>query len=252
MPAGENFLSCWPTLFASLPNLRSDYLMEIAFHTCTIFLVAYLPIFIAAVVFVLLVICGLVLYRKQKTGKKAIGENEETVVPSFAEKDDVLESEAATTPSLAKQAVIKKQTVNDPHDQSLFEDFIAARMGAADFYRVNNDMPALYDSGAGENKIQLAIVCRWKEAFTAGRVEWARSFEMVKYRSYETETAVPLFIVIGVGGDPQSTGLISFIPLQAVRSNVLTKVQLENYSGGEMMAGPLAGQDKSSANVETR
>ena len=75
---------------------------------------------------------------------------------------------------------------------------------------------------------------------------------MVKYRSYETETAVPLFIVIGVGGDPQSPGLISFIPLQAVRSNVLTKAQLENYSGGELIAGSLAGRDKNSTNVETR
>ena len=226
--------------------------MEITFHTCTLFLFAYLPIFIAAIVSILLVISWLFLYRKQKAGKKASCETEETVVPSFTEKDDVIESEAATPPTPAKQPVIKKQTIADPHDQSLFEDFIAARMEATDFYRVNNDMPALYASGAGENKIQLAIVCRWKEAFTAGRVEWARSFEMVKYRSYERETSVPLFIVIGVGGDPQSPELISFIPLQAVRSNVLTKAQLENYSGGELIAGSLAGREKNSTNVETR
>lgn len=226
--------------------------MKITFHSYTIFLFAYLPIFIAAVVFILLVISGLFLYRKQKAGKKAGGETKETVAPSFVEKEDVIESEAATPPSPAKQPVIKKQAVDDPHNQSLFEDFIAARMEATDFYRVNSDMPALYASGAGENKIQLAIVCRWKEAFTAGRVEWARSFEMVKYRSYERETAVPLFIVIGVGGDPQSPELISFIPLHAVRSNVLTKAQLENYSGGELIAGSLAGRDKNSTNVETR
>lgn len=248
----EEFFCPVTIILACLPNLRAIYLMEITCHSCTIFLFAHFPLYIAAIVSILLVIGWLVLYRKKKAGKKLGGENEETAVPLFAEGDDVIESEAATPPPPAKLPVIKKQAVDDLHDQSLFEEVIRLRMEAADCHRANSDTPAVYVSGSGESKIQLAIVCKWRAGFTAGRVEWARSFEMVTYRNYETGTCVPVFIVIGVGGHPQRPELISFIPLQAVRSNVLTKAQLENYSGGGMIAGSGMGQDKSSANVETR
>ena len=117
--------------------------------------------------------------------------------------------------------------------KTLFEQFIVARLKGCGFEFVSkstSDEVLIFQPEEGENlhASSIAAVGVWKPSFIKGRIEWARSFQMIGYRQYEKTENRPLFVLIGIGGSPELPEFFYIVPLKQIRSNVLSEMQLRS------------------------
>lgn len=97
-------------------------------------------------------------------------------------------------------------------------------------YAVSNHFPDLEVLfKAGNIKDSFAIECKWRKSFFNNEIEWARDYQIKNYKKYAREVAVPVFIVIGIGGEPDNPDEIFIVPLDSVKNNVFTKSQLLQF-----------------------
>lgn len=150
-----------------------------------------------------------------------------------------------------KEAVLKEMgqptvaTVADAKQKGNdFENYIVTRFAQEYFelvewrsdkyhegvYATSSMLPDLeYRFRSKFHQCKFAIECKWRAEFIKGRVEWAKSHQLVTYRQYESEGQVPVFVLLGVGGTPSEPENVYIVPLSEIRSNVLSQYQLINY-----------------------
>lgn len=195
-----------------------------------------IEILLPALVFLSLAIYVWRLYRKQKAGTKTkpiIAEEQKTevvsppaeiVAPDQKEADDEL--------NISPQAEIPSVL---PGEQTIpaFLQFICSYLAHQGFYRENDDsLPGSERSFIIVNatdKRKIAVTCVWKLACIKGRLEWAKSQQLIAFRKYQQHTGIPVFIVAGVGGSADRPEMVSVIQLDKVRSNVLSLTQLQTH-----------------------
>ena len=97
-------------------------------------------------------------------------------------------------------------------------------------YAVSNHFPDLeLLFRAGNIKDSFAIECKWRKDYYRNGIEWASDYQIENYIKYAKEISIPVFIVLGVGGEPDNPGELFIIPLDSVESNVISKAKLFSY-----------------------
>lgn len=97
-------------------------------------------------------------------------------------------------------------------------------------YAESNKLPDLeYRFTTSYHDFPIAIECKWRADFFKGRIEWAKGYQLSNYRRYERERGVPVFVIVGVGGQPNDPAAVYIVPLPHIRSNVLTERDLQKY-----------------------
>ena len=97
-------------------------------------------------------------------------------------------------------------------------------------YAASNRLPDLqYHFKTSHHDLKFAVECKWRAEFFKGRIEWAKSYQIENYRKFEMENGIPVFVIIGVGGQPDNPDAVYIIPLKDIRSNVITSDQLVKY-----------------------
>ena len=94
-------------------------------------------------------------------------------------------------------------------------------------YAVSNhfpDLEVMYK--AGHTQDSFAIECKWRKSFYKNHIEWAHDYQIENYKKYAKEVILPVFIVIGVGGEPGHPGEVYIIPLDSIQTNLFTRSQL--------------------------
>jgi hypothetical protein len=188
-----------------------------------------------SLVFVLAIYVGR-LYRKQKAAKQAkpiiVAEQKTEVVLPPAEIVAPDQKEADDELNVSPQAEIPPVL---PGEQTTpaFVQFICSCLAHSGFYRENDDFLPLSERSfilvsATDNR-KIAITCVWKVACIKGRLEWAKSQQLIAFRKYQQHTGRPVFIVAGVGGSADRPEMVSVIQLDMVRSNVLSLTQLQTH-----------------------
>jgi hypothetical protein len=121
---------------------------------------------------------------------------------------------------------------NETDSKFLFYGFIVAWLKVRGFQirsRLFGDEVLIFqqDDGADSQAVSIGAVGVWRPGFIKGRLEWARSFQMIRYRQFEKTENLPFFSFIGIGGSPEMPESIYIVPLRQIRSNVLSEVQLK-------------------------
>jgi len=62
-------------------------------------------------------------------------------------------------------------------------------------------------------KHPFAVECKWRKEFVAGKIRWAANYQISSYRDFENRFRIPVFIAIGVGGEPSSPERLFVTPL---------------------------------------
>lgn len=97
-------------------------------------------------------------------------------------------------------------------------------------YAESNKLPDLeYRFTTSYHDFPIAIECKWRAEFFKGRIEWAKSYQLSNYRRYERERGIPVYVIVGIGGQPNDPASVYIIPLPHIRSNVLTERDLQKY-----------------------
>lgn len=97
-------------------------------------------------------------------------------------------------------------------------------------YPVSNHFPDLevIFNHKGE-KDQFAIECKWRKDYFKGGIEWAQGYQVSNYQNYAEGTGLPVYVVIGVGGQADNPKEMFLIPLQEIKYQTLYKSSLEPY-----------------------
>jgi LPXTG-motif cell wall-anchored protein len=205
----------------------------------------------------LLALIGFFVYRrKQKTERNKVFMESvaETVYDKPLEtnsNEPVFETEkivATVKEAVLKEikTVVKDESLQDSESEKgiAFEKYVVERFNPEYFelkewrsdkyhegvYASSNQLPDLeYHFRTQSQFAKFAVECKWRAEFFKGRIEWAKGYQLSKYRDYERKSRITVFVIIGLGGTPESPQSVYLIPLRQIRSNVLTEQQLKPY-----------------------
>ncbi|RYG50291.1 MAG: hypothetical protein EOO01_11045 [Chitinophagaceae bacterium] len=150
--------------------------------------------------------------------------------------------EAAQSPVIATQEVSDEISAKEKGDA--FERYVVSRFCREYFellewrsdkyhegvYATSSRLPDLeYQFKTSYYNFRIAAECKWRAAFSKGRIEWAKSYQLITYRQYESERGIPVFVIIGIGGEPDGPGEVYVVPLREIRSHVLSEYELKKY-----------------------
>jgi len=203
--------------------------------------------YIIIVIGLVLVVWGIAIVSKpQKT---------ETIVTKYvqivkAETKPILEEKREPIKVAAKPTATDK-TQQDDFDENkakgdAFETFVVKNFSRKYFtlqewrsdkyvdgiYAVSNHFPDLEvifnfkKKGINE---AFAIECKWRGYYYKNEIKWAENYQINNYKEYAEKLNIPVFVVIGVGGEPKMPEELFIVPLQEMKSNTITKSELANY-----------------------
>lgn len=76
---------------------------------------------------------------------------------------------------------------------------------------------------------RFAIECKFRSHANGNRLQWARPDQLQNYRDYETKENVPVFIAIGVGGEPHSPSSLFIMRLERMKFPYVMLYYLEQF-----------------------
>ena len=153
---------------------------------------------------------------------------------------ELLENEIRLTESDPETRMIDK----NKESGNIFEGYIASRFNKAYFtlknwagdkyYQgiyaeatVNPDLLLCFRMGNVEEN--FAVECKYRSYYYQSGIEWTKENQIETYRRYESESKIPVFIAIGVGGTPDDPNDLFLIPLREIESVFLPKSFLIKY-----------------------
>lgn len=80
-----------------------------------------------------------------------------------------------------------------------------------------------------EKSSELSIECKWRKNYYKNGVEFAKKEQLERYKEFQKEKNIPVFIAIGVGGKGNSPEQLYIIPLQEITTNFLSMNELKKY-----------------------
>ena len=99
-------------------------------------------------------------------------------------------------------------------------------------YAVSNHFPDLevvFDYKSKAIREAFAIECKWRKDFFNNQIEWAQDYQIKNYKDYAERIKIPVFVVIGVGGEPENPGELFIVPLNKLESITISKSELLKY-----------------------
>ncbi len=80
-----------------------------------------------------------------------------------------------------------------------------------------------------EIKIEFAVECKYRSDYYKNGINWAKEYQMKNYNKFEHEYKIPVFVVLGVGGNPDTPLNLYVIPLNDIKYPFLSIAFLEKY-----------------------
>lgn len=75
----------------------------------------------------------------------------------------------------------------------------------------------------------FAIECKFRKSLFKGKLEWSKYPQLNRYRNYQEENNIPVFVLIGLGGNPNSPERLFCIPLNEIEYPALYPAIFEKY-----------------------
>jgi hypothetical protein len=69
-------------------------------------------------------------------------------------------------------------------------------------------------------KYRFAVECKWRKKFHDGKISWANNEQRHHYLDFQYRTHTPVFIAIGIGGEPSNPAKLFVTPLQQLFNNL--------------------------------
>ena len=73
------------------------------------------------------------------------------------------------------------------------------------------------------------VECKWRKDFNGGSVQFAGEAQLERYKQFEKEKNIPVFIALGIGGKATNPEFIYTSPVSLLNSNSMTKADLHPY-----------------------
>ena len=88
----------------------------------------------------------------------------------------------------------------------------------------------VFASRQAGKKDYFAIECKWRQAIKGQYWEWAKTHQRDVYHAFEDKMHIPVFVIAGIGGNPDKPEQVYIIPLSDIRNSIrLSQKKLEQY-----------------------
>lgn len=77
--------------------------------------------------------------------------------------------------------------------------------------------------------LMFAVECKWHQDYYKGGLAWSGNNQFVCYKAYAKKMQMPVYVIIGLGGLPQSPEKIFIIPLSELNKNIISQRELAKY-----------------------
>lgn len=84
---------------------------------------------------------------------------------------------------------------------------------AIDHWNPDIEMELIF---TGRKKYRFAVECKWRKRFRDGRISWADDRKICAYRMFQAQTRIPVFVAIGIGGEPDQPEKLFLTPLDNI------------------------------------
>jgi hypothetical protein len=78
----------------------------------------------------------------------------------------------------------------------------------------------------------FAVECKWRKGFQQGEkpvIQWATERQIHTYRQFSRDRAIPVFVVIGIGGEPDNPAELYVVPLDQLKYPYATAEYLARF-----------------------
>ena len=76
---------------------------------------------------------------------------------------------------------------------------------------------------------ELSVECKWRKSYYKNGVELAKKEQLERYKEFQKERNIPVFIAIGIGGKGTEPEQLYIIPLQEITTNFLSMNELKKF-----------------------
>lgn len=75
----------------------------------------------------------------------------------------------------------------------------------------------------------FAVECKWRAGLYRGGIELAKAYQIEHYRAFSKEKNIPVFVVLGLGGQPSNPREVYVIPLEHLQHHFISAKNLDQY-----------------------
>ena len=68
----------------------------------------------------------------------------------------------------------------------------------------------------GKRNYHFAVECKWQNKFYDGKIFWANDSKICAYRMFQDQVRIPVFVAIGIGGEPDNPEKLFLTPLNNI------------------------------------
>ena len=126
-----------------------------------------------------------------------------------------------------------------------FEDFVVRRFQSEKFYKLkewrgDKYLDGIYPESSTYPDLELefslkdikrrfAIECKYRSKSYDGIVEFAEKRQLTTYKNFEKENKIPVYILLGFGGQPHNPSELFLIPIVDIYVPYMEYSQLKEY-----------------------
>ena len=89
----------------------------------------------------------------------------------------------------------------------------------------------------GKEEASFAVECKWRQNYFKGGIEFASADQVKRYKTFMLEKKIPVFIVVGLGGNAEAPEKVFVIPLEKVKNGQIPGSDLTEYLQRELQNG---------------
>lgn len=209
--------------------------------------------YIIIVIGLILVVWGIIIVRKPNTADKVETVNKQVndlkIISETNSIDTVIEKAQTRKIEIKETKTEKSKEDIDAENKAkgdAFESFVVKHFEKKYFtlqewrgdkyvdgnYPVSSHFPDLevnFKYPKQNINESFAIECKWRKNYYKNAIEWAHDYQIKNYREYTEKLNIPVYVVIGVGGEPSMPNEVFIIPLSKLKSNTINQNELKAY-----------------------
>jgi hypothetical protein len=159
----------------------------------------------------------------------------------------VTSSSPTSTPAPAYTSAKGAEPLKPGDKGTEFEKWVVQRF-SRDFFKIKEWRGDKYVDGSyaasslnpdleiefymGEIRKPFAVECKWRQGYEQGvkpYIEWASDRQIENYRNFAQTKAVPVFVIIGIGGEPNNPADVFVVNLKNLRYSKATAEYLAPF-----------------------
>ncbi len=82
-----------------------------------------------------------------------------------------------------------------------------------DYWNPDLEMELVF---TGTRKYRFAVECKWRRELCNGKIRWAEDHQICSYRMFQDQVRIPVFVAIGIGGEPDNPEKLFLTPLNNI------------------------------------